>query len=157
LRFIWVMGPSAAGKKTFIRGLESDQKLRARFEIPDGFVARGPGFQGQIHAVTLAVDLARLSAPAVVIKWQAAGDDELERLRDLRPDAEHHMFFLRRPVEHVHRDLRQRSPESVEQLEGMRAFANNTLSKCCNRETQGFRLTVIDSADHKYVIGLRSE
>lgn len=152
MRYIWVMGYSATGKKTFIQRLERDAQLRERLWIPDGFVTCGPGFHGQKRLETWATELAEIKAPAVVIKWQAAGDLELEKLRRLRPDAEHHIFFLERPSEHIHRDLKRRDGETNASVEQITAWIKTTREQCRRRAESKFQLWVIDSTENQYVI-----
>ena len=145
------MGPSGIGKKTFIKRLLSDQSLRSQFGIASDVVPRGPGFNGQSSPVTEANDLRTIRAGTILIKWQAAADSQLESLRDACPDDEHHMFYLYRPADEIHRELHSRSPESKETIESISAFARNTLDKCLNREKQGFRLTKIDASFGLYI------
>lgn len=150
MRFIWVMGPSGVGKKTFIEHLQTDAELRSYLDIPDTFVARGPSLGGQSEAITRAVDLAKIEAPVVVVKWQAIGDSEVDELVKLRPDAEHHIFHLQRPPEQIHEDLKERGPESEEAVADLAAFARNNLDACKERVRDGFKLTILDATDCRY-------
>lgn len=151
-KFIWVLGPSGVGKATFVARLLSDPEMRVRFAIDDDVIAFGPGFQGQQKQATPAATLATASSRAVLVKWQAIGDKEIERLHRLRPAAEHHLFLLQRPAVDNHRDLHRRTPTSPETTESIAAFAEKTLRECRERVTRGFRLTIIAAANDRYDI-----
>jgi len=151
-KFIWVLGPSGVGKATFVARLLSDPEMRDRLAIDDDVSAFGPGFQGQQRQATPAATLAAASSRAVLVKWQAIGDKEIERLQRLLPAAEHHLFLLRRPAADNHRDLHLRTPSSLETEEGIAAFAANTLTACRERATRGFHLTIIDAANDRYEV-----
>ena len=150
MRYFWVMGYSATGKKTFLQRLDGEAQLRERFGVPEGFVVRGPGFHGQERQVTWATELVDINAPAVMIKWQSVCGKEPEKLLDLRPDAEHHLFFLKRPPQQIHRDLVKRDGKSDSSIEQIGAWIEATIKECRDRSKQGFKLTVIDSTQYQY-------
>jgi len=150
-KFVWVMGPSGVGKRTFVERAMEDPELRRRFELGDDLSAFGPGFQGQSAQGTKARALAAANSLVVLVKWQAIGDREVEQLRTLAPKAEHHLFLLQRPPGDNHRDLHRRTPSSTETQEGIAAFAANTLQACRERAERGFILTIIDASNDEYV------
>ncbi len=161
VEYVWVVGGSAVGKKTFIRELLKNPSLRVRFRIPPSFVPLGPGFRDPPErGVTAEWVLAQKdAADTFVIKWQAQSDAEVLRLRELAPSAKHRVVFLRRDSRQMVRDLHDRdgppgppNPSLEEEAAKWDRWVAASLNEARARVQRGVAFELGDANSRQYQI-----
>lgn len=121
----WVIGPSAAGKQTFIHKASTDSSVKALFDWEEKEVVAVPAsleyikqspddpISAKRNAILIQVPKLLDSAEVALIKWQFVDMEDpytdmkrVEALTEMLPEATHRAIVLHAPAE----DLAERLP-----------------------------------------------